>query len=182
MKLKPAFAKWYLQQAGFTGDDLNIATAIAGAESGYDTEAKGGPNRNGTYDWGLMQINDLHKPSDDVKTKAAPNAAVAFALYKGAGNKFTAWSAYNNGKYKDYLSEASAAEPAAPPGGDSYGELSPPQSVDNPLTAIAQTLQRITSSILTVIVGLVLIILGIVILVRKDAVKVAGTAAKAAIL
>jgi hypothetical protein len=48
-------------QAGFKGDALITAVAVARAESSFKTDAMG-YNSNGTYDVGLWQINTVHTP------------------------------------------------------------------------------------------------------------------------
>ena len=178
--------KGYAKLAGWTGEDLDIATAIAAAESGLDPEAKGGPNSNGTYDYGLWQINDIHKPTDDEKTDPWKNAERAYKIYQAAGNKFTPWSTYNNGKYKEFLDKAKGIDGTAPGGSpEAQVQQNPP---DNPFAALAgigTTIMRSISSTLVVIVGAILLILGIVIVLRspigKTAAKGVGIAAKAAI-
>lgn len=92
----------YLHAAGFGASNsvLQTAVAIAKAESGLNPAAKGGPNSNGTYDWGLMQINDVHKPTQAQKTEPLANARMAFDIYTRAGKSFKPWSTYGNGAYK----------------------------------------------------------------------------------
>jgi len=113
-------AAGYLHAAGFSGADLQTAIAIAKAESGMNPKAKGGPNTNGTYDWGLMQINDVHKPSDAVKTEPYANAQAAFRIYKAAGSKFTPWSTFANGAYKANMEFARQSVVALQSAGPKY--------------------------------------------------------------
>lgn len=104
--------------AGFAGQDLMTAVAIALAESGGWTS---GPKSIGDQglapangpSLGLWQINigtkahsewageDLHNP--DV------NAQKAFILYSRRGQQFTDWSTYNDGTWADYIDQASLA-------------------------------------------------------------------------
>jgi hypothetical protein len=64
--------------AGFTGDDLVTAVAVAHAESNLKTDAMGynGMNPVKTYDVGLWQVNTLHmpgEPSGGVSLPPPPN-------------------------------------------------------------------------------------------------------------
>jgi len=85
--------------------NVRVAYAICMAESGGNPNARG-VNTNGTDDVGLMQINSIHVASgaitDAGRYDPEQNVAYAYRLYKGRGN-FTAWSAYNNGKYARFL-------------------------------------------------------------------------------
>ena len=104
----------YAQGAGFKGNDLNTAVAIALAESGgnpmaYNPEL-GANTAKGSGSRGLWQIYGAAHPqyNSDLMFDPAANAAAAFAVYKEAGNKFTPWSTYNNGSYAQTSSPALA--------------------------------------------------------------------------
>lgn len=90
------------------GEPLVMATAIAGAESGWqpNNDNRAHPNRNGTYDVGLWQINSTHPKwlSYDPDTNAAGMAALSYG-----GKSWRAWSTYNNGAYRRYLPQAREA-------------------------------------------------------------------------
>jgi Lysozyme like domain len=90
------------------------AVAICLAESGGKVDAKGGPNHDGTYDWGLWQINDVHHPDDNIKHYAAPNWQAAYSI-SGNGTNWKPWSTYNNGKYVQHMGAAAAAWQTAKP-------------------------------------------------------------------
>nr|WIM01382.1 lysozyme [Limnephilus flavicornis] len=47
-----------LQRQGFARATLENWVCLVEAESSRNTAVKGGPNSNGSYDWGLYQIND----------------------------------------------------------------------------------------------------------------------------
>lgn len=99
----------YAQNAGFEGDDLNTAVAIALAESSgnpraYNAEvAANTPVGKGSY--GLWQIylkahpefanEDLYDPQT--------NANAAYAVYLAAGGSFSPWSTFNSGAYQAFL-------------------------------------------------------------------------------
>lgn len=76
--------------------NVNIAMAIMQAESSCISNNVGGPNWNGTYDFGLFQLNSMNI------TDPAENVRVAYQnkyLTQGWG----AWSVYNSGKYTQFL-------------------------------------------------------------------------------
>jgi hypothetical protein len=113
----------YASNAGFSGGDLDIAVAIAQAESSGDSNAQGDYMLDGKLvdkstsgavptSIGLWQIHYTVHPEFDMQSLFDPqyNANAAFSLYTRAGG-FSDWTTYNNGKYAQYLpvsSEASA--------------------------------------------------------------------------
>ncbi|MHB8674717.1 MAG: transglycosylase SLT domain-containing protein [Candidatus Limnocylindrales bacterium] len=105
----------YAAAAGFTGDDLATAIAIAMAESGgnpkaYNPEtAARTPVGQGSF--GLWQIYlKAHPEFAGVDlTDPQTNANAAFSVYQAAGNRFTPWSTFGNGAYASYLSQAQGA-------------------------------------------------------------------------
>lgn len=101
------------QQAGF-GDSIATAVAVALAESGGNELAVNTRNTNGSADYGLWQINSVH--AADLKAgdwrKPTDNAKMAYAVYSRAGQKWTPWVAYNNGRYKMFETRAKIAAAA----------------------------------------------------------------------
>lgn len=97
--------------AGFSGDDLTNAIAIALAES------SGNPNASGDKgdSIGLWQIDTKYHPEYDKVSLTDPqyNANSAYAIYLAAGGSFTPWSTFKNGAYADYLADAQTAVDAA---------------------------------------------------------------------
>jgi len=93
----------YANQAGFPANAIATATAIALSESSGRINAVGGPNKDGSYDYGLWQINE--KAHGDLITAdaqwwvAAYNAQWAYQIYQASGNSFRAWSSFNSGAY-----------------------------------------------------------------------------------
>lgn len=84
--------------------DVTIARALMKTESGCNpVRDNAGLNTDGTNDVGLMQINSIHVSSglisEEARRDPAANMAAAYALYRGAGYKWTPWSAYNSGDY-----------------------------------------------------------------------------------
>lgn len=95
--------------------DPVIMTAIAGAESGYDTEAV-----SPTNDWGLFQINrDVWGWLFDQYDWADPIGNTTMALIVWRSQGYNAWVAYWTGRYLDFFNEAITAvrqlEEHAPP-------------------------------------------------------------------
>jgi hypothetical protein len=87
--------------AGFRGDALKWAVAIAMAESGgdpgaYNPEIAAG-TKPGSGSRGLWQIYGSAHPQYNSSLAFDPvvNARAAFEVYRNAGYKFTPWSAYN---------------------------------------------------------------------------------------
>lgn len=86
----------------------NTMAAIALAESGGRMDATN-KNANGTIDRGPWQINSSWTQFDPQKLLTDPNysAKAAVAVFKSQG--LTAWSTYNSGAYRQFLSGASTA-------------------------------------------------------------------------
>lgn len=84
--------------------DVDTALAIMRAESGCNPNSDNtGLNRDGSNDKGLFQINSIHADliSDLDRLNPEANIKAAYAIYSGRG--WSAWSAFNSGKYKKYL-------------------------------------------------------------------------------
>ncbi|WP_410566913.1 type VII secretion target [Amycolatopsis sp. cmx-4-61] len=103
--------------AGFRGQGLTTAVAVALAESGGRTTAHNATPPDDSY--GLWQINMLgalgperrrlyHLKSDDQLFDPGTNARVANRI-SGDGHDFTPWSTYTNGAYKHHLTAAREA-------------------------------------------------------------------------
>lgn len=96
-------------QAGFSGESLVIAIAIAKAESSGNAEVI---NFLGCV--GLWQIyQSVHAPAHPTWTTPwlqvpANNAVAAYALSSG-GNNWVPWETFTNGMYLAYLDEAAVA-------------------------------------------------------------------------
>jgi hypothetical protein len=92
-----------------------IFVAIALTESSGNTDAIGGPNANGSHDYGLWQINDKAHPdliSEAVKKDGSwkipsKNFTMAVSVYTSQG--FNAWSTYKYGLYGANLPAATEA-------------------------------------------------------------------------
>ena len=78
------------------------------AESGgVASKDNAGLNSDGSVDYGLMQVNSIHADmvGGNLESLRDPNVnmRVAYGIYRGAGYRFTPWSAYNNGSYLKHL-------------------------------------------------------------------------------
>lgn len=107
-KLGAAEIAVYAAQAGFTGDDLANAIAVALAESGGDPNIQNPEKKwfalhpnipytgdNGSF--GLWQVFSQVHPEfvgQDL-TDPQTNADAAFSVYQNAGMSFRPWSTYN---------------------------------------------------------------------------------------
>jgi Lysozyme like domain len=97
--------------AGFSGNDVDIAVAVALAESSGDPNAF---NPEGSY--GLWQIYVPDHPEFAGWNLLDPqtNAQAAYRVYAKAGGRFTPWSAFKNKAYLAFL-PSQPARPAPPP-------------------------------------------------------------------
>jgi hypothetical protein len=95
--------------AGFSGDDLVTAVAIAIAESGGNPQAYNpetmakAPQGKGSF--GLWQIYLQAHPELSGRDLFDPptNASAAFAVYSHAGGSFQPWTTFKTGAYQAYL-------------------------------------------------------------------------------
>lgn len=97
----------YAENAGFTGEALSTAVAVALAESSgnpnaYDPEiAAGTPEGMGSFGLWQIYLNDHPEFSGQNLYDPQTNANDAFEIYQKSG--FQAWSTYNSGAYQEYL-------------------------------------------------------------------------------
>jgi lysozyme-like protein len=112
-------------QAGFRDDDISMAVAIAKAESKWNRLAVNDKNRDGSTDYGLMQINSIHASLLSTGDWRNPlsNMQMAFQIFTEAGSKWTPWSTFNNGTYEPYLNpvEGCATTTVVDPGSGAQG-------------------------------------------------------------
>src|SRR3954447_4424690 len=91
-----------------------VFVAIALVESSGIPDNIGGPNSNGSHDYGLWQINDkahpdIINPSNSEWKIPQRNFEMAEQVYSNAGGKWTPWSTYKSGLYATRMAEATAA-------------------------------------------------------------------------
>ncbi|MFD5826096.1 type VII secretion target [Lentzea sp. NPDC060358] len=130
-RLSPEQIAQHARAAGFEGQGLTIAVAVALAESGGDPRAHNARPPDDSY--GLWQINMLGAMGPERRRQhgldsnrelfdSRVNAEVANALSQD-GKSWTPWSTYTNGAYRKYLdvarraAQGTKAAPASPPGG-----------------------------------------------------------------
>ena len=105
-----------LVAAGVPPSVAPVLTAITGAESRYGASPISGVNRDGSRDYGVGQINSKAWPQFGgpavAKLPLADQAKIIAHVYNKQG--LTAWSTYNNGAYKRYMSDAEKAAASGP--------------------------------------------------------------------
>lgn len=100
--------------AGFTGNDVAVAIAVAGAESSYQPTATN-LNSNGTTDYGEWQINSIHP--DVLATgdwrRVGDNARMARSIFNDSVRSglsgWTPWATFNSGRYLTWMPQARQA-------------------------------------------------------------------------
>jgi hypothetical protein len=149
MKLSMAQIAGYAIAAGFPPAEVGTATAVAMAESGGETTASN-RNSNGSYDYGLWQINTIHGALLQQGDKFNPldNAKMALTVWQRAGNKWTPWVVYKSGVYRIHLLQANqaAAKPENVTANPPIVSGSAP-AVDNPNTGPVDALTGAVGSI-----------------------------------
>jgi hypothetical protein len=102
------------QQAGFSGEDLVTAVAVALAESGgspvaYNPEtAAHTPAGKGSFGLWQIYLNAHPEFSGWNLYDPATNARAAFSVYSKAGDSFSPWSTYKYGQYLAFVDNAQA--------------------------------------------------------------------------
>lgn len=173
--LSPEQIGAYASKAGFSGNDLKIAVAVALAESGGNPRAHNAVPPDDSY--GLWQINMLGSmgperrkrfgiTSNDALFDPEVNARAAHTIWQGSG--WNAWTTYTRGTYKKYLDTSGflgdvkkGAEVVT--GVDSLTGVS--QAIDN----VGQNLFKGAASLVAILVVGFLFITGMVILARNTA-------------
>jgi len=85
-----------LKLAGFKDSELVTMVAIHGQETSGNVWVKGGPNKDGTYDFGAFQINSNSPDGPQNWKDYCQNAKYARDIYLRQGYK--AWYAYAKGR------------------------------------------------------------------------------------
>jgi hypothetical protein len=127
----------YAHNAGWTGQDLVVAVAVALAESGGDPKKRGDTSLQ-TSEWGpsigLWQIRSLnaekgHGTTRDEIANLDPqtNANHAYSIWKSQG--WGPWSAHNNRTYLLYMPVASA-------GASDYYTVNPGKAAGDTVDAV----------------------------------------------
>ena len=96
--------------AGFTGRQLVVAVAVAGAESGWNPNATH-VNADGSVDYGEWQINSVHADLLAAGDWRDPysNARMARQVWADAGGSWSPWATFTSGAYSTRMSAAMVA-------------------------------------------------------------------------
>lgn len=102
----PALAAGAAYAAGFRGDDLIVAVAIAGAESSYRPTVRNSIGASGL--WQILQSAHPHLFERYDWRDPVDNARMAYAVRTDAGS-WRPWVTWTVGSYRRHLAEARAA-------------------------------------------------------------------------
>jgi hypothetical protein len=167
----------HARAAGFTGNDINIAVAVALAESGGDTHAHNPVPPDDSY--GLWQINMLGSmgperrkryglaKNDDLYDPAV-NARVARGIWNGSGWK--AWTTYTRGTYKRFMnadSPGSDTGSVAPVSSNTDGGDGISGAIRSAANALSQSMFKGLANVYGILLAIALIVTGVIILARE---------------
>lgn len=106
------------RDAGFRGDEIATAVAVALAESGGNTTAVNSKEPDGSTSYGLWQINSVHAgllKNGDWRN-ALDNARMAYQVYTNAGKKWTPWGVFNRNRHLLFMPRGILAAKGIPGG------------------------------------------------------------------
>lgn len=173
------------QSVGFTGSDVQVAVAVAFAESGGNPGATNMKGRDESY--GLWQINMEGPLGPDRRRKfgitdnyqllqPAVNAKAARIIHKESG--WYAWSTFQDGAYKEFMTKDPVPSTGAIP--NTPGKVGAPQEVTvdttsqsdgifnlSGLNAISAALTKASVNVSGYMIAVVLGIVGILLLLRN---------------
>lgn len=189
-KRTPAEVYASLTDVGFDPAQAAIMTAIAGAESGYDTTALGDTRlESSTWgpSYGLFQVRTSKRETGtggtrDIARLASSDTEQAEAAYEISrhGTDFSPWSAYSSGAYQGFLPAASQVAAKTdgggplPTAGPSWLPWNWPSQAGNALYAeTAGGVRTIALEGVFVVLGLVLVAAGVAGVLRPQ-IKAAG--------
>lgn len=175
-----------LRAAGFTGSDIVTGVMVGLAESSGRTDATN-RNTNGSTDYGVWQINSIHRDALAMGNWAdlGTNAKMAKLVFDQAGHRWTPWVTFNTGSYRKFAAQgmAGAGSPSTLPNTpttqnvDAAGALSGISGFFHFITDVHNWIRLGQFA-----AGMVLLLIGLWRLTGFDAGKIASTAAKAAVL
>lgn len=89
----------------FHKEDWSIAEAVCMAESGCQSKRSDQPNTDGSYDWGIFQVNDIHraKVNGNLQALLDPETNIRVAAQIRYTSGWGAWTTFRTGKYLQYL-------------------------------------------------------------------------------
>jgi hypothetical protein len=186
--------KYFASKQGFAGRDLNIAVAVALAESGGRPRAHNAVPPDDSY--GLWQINMLGSlgparrkrfgiPTNETLFDPNVNAKAARIIWQGSGWK--AWTTYTRGTYTKHMPAAEKATATNMAGRNPTDEAAAIAAVDDSVVAdpeakaifgavngLGANIFNSVAGIGGLLVALVLLAVGFLILARQPLSKAAG--------
>jgi hypothetical protein len=110
--------------AGWSGEDLVTAVAVAGAESSYRPAARNPSGASGL--WQILPSAHPEKFAGGVDwANPVTNAAMAYAVWVEAGRSWRPWVAYTSGAYTRFVPSAREAVAAAGQAVQAGGDCGP---------------------------------------------------------
>ncbi len=123
--------------AGFKGQAAVTAVAVALAESSGNAKALSPPNRDGSRDRGLWQINNkAHPEISDAQAFTPGSAAKAAYAISSGGKNWKPWSVYNNRSYVAFVPRAMSAVTLASAEVGNGGTIEGPSLIDKAADAV----------------------------------------------
>jgi Lysozyme like domain len=181
-KLSPSEIKDAASKAGFSGKDLDIAVAVAMAESGGDARSHNSKPPDDSY--GLWQINMLGDmgpsrrkafgiTSNDQLYDPAINARAAYSIFKSQGWE-RGWTTYKSGKYKNFMPPVQTDDVGAIVDG-----ANPITGVSAAINGFSSTIFKAGTNLAGIGIALGLLVVGVVFLIMSSsaAKKAANVAA-----
>lgn len=169
----------YAAGAGFAGDDLNKAVAIALAESGGNPNAHNDKGKDDSY--GLWQINMLGSLGPDRRKrykiaantdlfKPEENARVAYAIYKDNGG-FKPWTTFTSGRFQAFMNAVQNDPGLVDTARNGFetvtGEAK--ESLTGPLNALGNNIFTSMANTSGVLLAALFIVAGVVVLILSSA-------------
>lgn len=167
--------------AGLSATEAVLAAAIALGESGGDPDAIGDKSLV-SQKWGpsvgLWQIRSLNAELGTGGTRDQSrlrdpdfNARSMVAIYRAAGSKFTPWSVFTSGRYREHLNTVTTAskQPEHPRASDASGHVeNAPTKTSGPLGPLVDAfngwqadLQGVLVKLAVAGAGLALVVAGV---------------------
>ncbi len=176
----------HAQKAGFSGNDLDVAVAVAIAESGGDPKSYNGTGRDDSY--GLWQIN-MYKDMGPSRRKQFGitrneelfnpdvNARAAYMVFKSQGwNR--GWTTYGTERYDKILKSIkdgtiNTVDEAKGILADKVadwetGSTNPLTAVPRAIDAFGQTLFKTTTNLSGILIAVALLAVGVVLLIMSS--------------
>ena len=111
--LNPVHVAQVAAAAGFTGEDLTLAVAIASAESSHRPHLTNqNTDSHRSVDYGLWQINGYYHPDKMAMGDWGnpwDNAKMAYAVWSESGGSWKPWVTFNKGRHQQFMATASEA-------------------------------------------------------------------------